>query len=572
MTTLPIRRIVYLALLIGAACFLVNNLALWSAAWAPPPGYQPRWALSNLDIPIYLTWMTLAPEHWLLPNYHSPWASEDALVSPLVLAAGKLSAAAGISPRAGFQVMHAFFYVLAAAGFVVLLYTFCPTRRQRIAALVGSLAALPLPLIALGWANLVGKDSPVFWIGLIQFAYDTADGLFRGGLSNSFTLSFGTAANLFGLFFLTRYVRQRQPRDLQLLALTAGLSGFFHPVEMCVIVLAAWATFALGAMKDRQWRRMAMSGALVAGGGFAGVLPHLIQSSRSEWVRDVSRLYVWEASSVLWVPLVFGVPFILAAYLLLMRFRLRTPGDEVLRTWVLASIALLFVPGVPLKLHVFDGFPYVTAILLVRLLAGSEPLMHLLDRRPALARVAAFAVLALCLPGYTALFRQIWMDGQRAKPELLLNALERSDERQLLEWLKRNAAPARQLAMGPSEIAPWIATVPMPSLASHDLFGVTYEEQNHFVDDFYGGKLSTEVAAGKLREYGVRYLLVPEGSPAIRYVEGRTAIAKSGVWMVYEQRDAVRPPYPGLAKLRPDLAKNFGLGQLVGQMREFVAR
>lgn len=572
MTQLPIRRVCWLALLIGTACFFVNNLALWSAAWAPPPGYQPRWALSNLDIPIYLTWMTLAPEHWLLPNYNAPWRSEDALVSPLVLAAGKLSAAAGISTRAGFQAMHLFFYVLAAAGFVLLLYTFCPTRRQRMAALVGSLAALPLPLIALGWAKLMGQDSPVFWIGLIQFAYDTADGLFRGGLSNSFTLSFGTAANLFGLFFLTRYVRERQQRDLRLLAVTAGLSGFFHPVEMCVIVLAAGATFALEAAKDRQWKRLAWKGGLVAGGGFAGILPHLIQSSRSEWVRDVSRLYVWEASSVLWVPLVFGVPFILAAYLLLMRFRLRTPGDEVLRTWVLASIALLFVPGVPLKLHVFDGFPYVTAILLVRLLAGSQPVMRLLQSRPALVPAAGFAVLAICLPGYVALFRQIWLDGQRAQPELLLNALERTDERPLLEWLKRNAAPTRQLAMGPSEIAPWIATVPMPSLASHDLFGVTYEEQNRFVNDFYAGKLSAGVAAERLREYGVRYLLVPAGSPAVRYVEGQVAVAKSGGWMVYERREAVRPAYPGLAKLRPDLAGSFGLGQLAGQVRQLVAR
>jgi hypothetical protein len=81
-----------------------------------------------------------------------------------------------------------------------------------------------------------------------------------------------------------------------------------------------------------------------------------------------------------------------------MRFQLKTPGDEVLRTWFFTTIALLFVPGVPFKLHMFDGFPYIVAILLVRLLAGHVHIRSLVRDRPRLIPVLAAAAFVLCIP------------------------------------------------------------------------------------------------------------------------------------------------------------------------------
>ncbi|HME09155.1 MAG TPA: hypothetical protein VKG25_19005, partial [Bryobacteraceae bacterium] len=375
---LRLRNIFLFSVILGPLCFVVNNLAVWSAMLRPPAGYIPRFVLSNLDVPIYLTWMTLAPTHWLLPNFDAPWASDDALLSPLVLTVGKLSHLLGLSPVAGFQAFHFLFYIVAAFALGAVIWTFCCTGRQRFAAAAAIFAALPLPLLTLGWMHLAGREVPLFWIGLVEYAYETADGLTRGGVSNTFTLSFGTAANLFALCLLARLVRQRRSRDLTLLAMVAFLAGFFHPTEVCVITGASLASFAILAWRERRLAVLVRNGAVVGGAAVLGLLPYVVQTSRSEWVRDISRLYQWQPPSVLWVPLVFGLPTVLVVYLLLMRFRLRAPGDEVLRTWFLSTIALLFVPGIPFKLHMFDGFPYVVAVLLVRLLAGRVQVSALL--------------------------------------------------------------------------------------------------------------------------------------------------------------------------------------------------
>ena len=569
--SLPLRTILALAVVVGSACFFLNNLAVWSGVLHPPPGYVPRYAVANLDVPIYLTWMNLAPSHWLLPNLNAPWRGDAALVSPLVLTAGKLSHALGLTPVAGFQIFHYFLYVWAAFVLGVLLWTFCPTPRQRLAAAIAIVASLPLPLLALGWTNLVGQRVPILWLGLVQYSYETADGLLRGGASNSFTLSFGTAANLLAVALVARYVLRRQPRDLALLAITAFSSAFFHPVEVCVIVSASVASFALLARRERQWSTLLRPSLAVGTAAFCGLLPYLIQTSRSEWVRDISRLYQWQPASVLWVPLVFGIPTILVAYFVLLRYRLPNPVDEVLRTWFLVTVALLFVPGIPFKLHMFDGFPYVTAVLLVRLLASHVHVRTAVAAKPRLVPALAVTALALSLPGYVALYQQLWKDGRAADAELLVNAVSRQEEPRLIDWFRRHAPPD-QLVMSPVDLAPWIATAPIPSLASHDLFSVNYEEQSKFVGDFYAGHLTADQAAKALDHYGVRYVVVPATSAAGQYLRDATPQTTLGPWTVYQRQSAVRPAYPGLATLRPDLAKQFDLAAVMAGLRHATSR
>jgi hypothetical protein len=559
------------AAVLGPLCFTLNNLAIWSGILHPPAGYVPRYALSNLDVPLYLTWMTLAPTHWLLPNFHAPWASDNALLSPLVLTAGRLTHAAGLTPIVGFQVFHFVLYLAAAFALGAVIWTFCTTPRQRISAGVAIFMAIPFPLLALGWARVIGKEMPLFWIGLIQYSYETSDGLLRGGTSNSFTLSFGTAANLFGLFCLTRFVRDRRPRDLALLCLTAFLSAFFHPVEMCVIVTSSLVMFALLAYRERRLSVFLRAVVPVCVAAVTGLLPYVIQTSRSEWVRDISRIWEWHPSSVLWVPLVYGIPAVLVTYFLLMRFPLRTPGDEVLRIWFLSTIALLFVPPVPFKLHMFDGFSYITAILLVRLVSGHVHMRALLEKRPRLVYAVMAAAVVLCAPAYFTLYRQIWNDGHSAQPGLLLNAVVPREEPVLIEWVRHNLRPD-QLVMSPLEVSPWLATAPIPSLATHDEFSVTFEQQSKFVNDFYAGKLSETDAAAGLALYGVHYVVMPEGSPALRFLSGRSAVGTSGPWTVYELQEGSRPRYPGLLALRPEIAAKPDFGSMVVAARKMLTR
>ena len=567
----PWLSVLKFAAVLGPLCFALNNLAIWSGILHPPAGYVPRYALSNLDVPLYLTWMTLAPTHWLLPNFHAPWASDNALLSPLVLSAGRLSHAAGLTPIAGFQVFHFVLYLVAALALGAAIWTFCTTRRQRIAACVAIFMAMPLPLLGLGWMRLAGKDAPLLWIGLIQYSYETSDGLLRGGTSNSFTLSFGTASNLFGLFFLTRFVRERSTRNLALLSLTAFLSAFFHPVEMCVIVTASLATFALMAYRERRFSALWRNGLPVGLAALTGLLPYVIQTSRSEWVRDISRIWEWHPSSVLWVPLVYGIPVVLVAYFLLMRFPLREPGDEVLRTWFLATIALLFVPPVPFKLHMFDGFAYIAAILLVRLLSGHAHMRRLFERRPGVVYATLAAGFLLCFPGYFTLYRQIWQDGRAAQPSLLLNAVTRREEPVLIDWVRHNLR-GDQVVLSPLDVAPWIATAPVPSMATHDEFSVTFDQQSKFVTAFFAGTLTGGEAAAGLSLYGVHYVVVPESSPALRYLSGRKIAGVSGPWTVYELPEGSRPPYPGLLALRPDIAAKPDFGSMVLAARKILTR
>jgi hypothetical protein len=138
--------------------------------------------------------------------------------------------------------------------------------------------------------------------------------LLRGGAANSFTLTFGTAANLFAICLLARFVRDRRPRDLALLSLVEFLSAFFHPVEACVITVASVATMAILAWRERRIGWLLRGGGMVAGAAVLGLLPYAIQTARSAWVGDIASMLHWQPVSVLWVGVAFGIPTILVVY------------------------------------------------------------------------------------------------------------------------------------------------------------------------------------------------------------------------------------------------------------------
>src|ERR1700693_4601890 len=96
-------RLAYGAAL-GLVLFFIHQAGPISGALRPPPGCAPAWAVRNLDLPQYITWITAARTGTILANYHAPLLTEPALFQPLFIAASRIP----LPPMAAY-------YILAAA-------------------------------------------------------------------------------------------------------------------------------------------------------------------------------------------------------------------------------------------------------------------------------------------------------------------------------------------------------------------------------------------------------------------------------------------------------------------------
>ena len=176
--------------------------------------------------------------------------------------------------------------------------------------------------------------------------------------------------------------------------------------------------------------------------------------------------------------------------------------------------------------------------------------------RPLLARhrrgsyATLAAILTLSVAAIASFEIQLWRDGRRADTVWLLNAIRPKAESQLLDWLARET-PRDALIISPPDLAPWIATIPRPSFASHDFFSITYPEQRAQLDKFLAGEIKTQEF---VNAYGARIFVVPSSSSAKMDGAPRTAI---GPWRVYDIPDAKMKPYPGLALLDPGAPRSL---------------
>src|SRR5579862_2233043 len=173
----------------AAGLFLLNHLGVISGAIAPPPGYQPAWAIRNLDVPQYLTWINASRDHLLLPDFHAPWQTGPGLFEPLFWLAARIP----LPALGAYYVFHFALYVIACFVLLYACSVFCPGRQTWIALAIAA-CAVPVRLFGWMWGSAFRslKWQAVFATGLLDYGYDSADGLFRGGLSNSPTLTAGT--------------------------------------------------------------------------------------------------------------------------------------------------------------------------------------------------------------------------------------------------------------------------------------------------------------------------------------------------------------------------------------------
>ena len=526
-------RLKLLALLLGTLLCLLNYIGVIAGMVDPPQGYEPAYYIRNLDVPQYLTWMELSRTQWLLPNEHAPWRTDPALFQPLL----SIAARTGLPTIVSYYGLQLLLYWLAAYALILAAQTFMKTRRAMLHAALAMLGAVPLRLVGWAAAKALGLPAVVHMVlayGLVDYGYDSADGLVRGGLSNAPLLTFGTAMALFAFTNLAKYVADGQRRHYYWLLACVFLNGLFHPFEIFVVAAAAvWPMWKAARIRECLW-------IFVAAG--AGMLPYLIETLRSPWVRDISEISNWKMGSPVWVLLVYGIPAILICWLMLIRFRVERPEDDVLQSWFLCGAILPLIPAFPSGMHTFDGYMYAVGFLLVRKAQSDRLISRLFveKRRTMRWALAGWGALSAMMLAFT--YAQLWSDGKSTHPEFL-SAIAPKDEASMLAWMKANL-PRDKLVLAPEDMAPWVAAIPMPSVGSHDIFSMTYHAQLKLAGQFYAGRPER---SDLIDRFGVSYVVAPVGAPIV--LEGGKLLHQEASLRLYEVPGEWMKPYPGLDHL-----------------------
>jgi hypothetical protein len=537
--------------LLGASLYLLNNLDVLHGLLAPPAGYVPLGIQRNSDIAIYLTWLHGFVKGWLMPNYNAPWSTPAEFTSPGLMPVWILQRVLHVSPVAALQIFSLIGYIFVAYALAFAYKMFCQTRSQAIWALLIALACVPLdslPLIA----NLFGKGAQYgAATGRVHFL-TLSDGFFRGLVTWPF-ITYGTGFQILSMGLLARYIKSSEQRWMTWLTFTCFISTFLHPFEIFVtastvaIVLVRHSGFTAKTWKSFVWI------CLAAG---LGVAPYAIQTLHSAWVREVAQ-----ANSITITPAllmgVVGAPATVVLILLLFGLPEKR-GDEVLivKTWVVVTLVLFFVPGLPFALHFLDGSFAAIGLLLV------WQVEELLARRPQVAKpvvqFVAVPILFWCLLPHAIFRAQAWDSGVDPQNEqfaydtcttfhgtcLRPTAIAPAAEAATVQWLRENASPD-DLVLATEDASPWMAEAPVHSFASHWLFSLLWPSPNYrnVRTAFYSGSLTVPQGHEFLAIIGARFIVVPDGSPARQYLDIALQRARLYTWTIYEVPGAHMKPY-----------------------------
>ena len=530
---------------VAAFLFVLNYAAVISGALAPPSGYVPQYVLRNDDMTVYLNWMQASRHVWLPHNFSAPWLTADELFTPILALMGHVSNFMPWSIVVDYYVLHFLATIGATLLLIGALRYFLPSRRQRLLAIAVIFCSVPFLSIWYALAKAFGASTGISSLGLIEYTYTTADGLVRGGASNSITLTFGTSIVLAAVLLLAKRIETGGNRWLWAAAGANFASAFFHPFEFAVITGTGCLLFGLEGFRTRDWRRAIQHSLLLVGAGVLGLSPYLIQLTRVGWLRDMSTADPVMPTNIGSVLLMWGMPAFLTVYAPLMRFRPRTPKDEVLAAWCLVAVLLLFAYP-PSPFHLLNGFTYVNAILLVRIGAADPKARGLLERnsRPLVACCSAW--LLLCAGAQAATVIQLVRDGRSPDPEMLISAVAPKSEQALQQWLRVHAS-SDDVVLAPGLMAAWLTTIPMHGFAAQDNFSISYQNQAKQSASFYGGEWPAEHAKEFLQQYGIRWVVLPLKSSATQYLEERAPAAVFEDLALYQLPENHIRPYPGHA-------------------------
>jgi hypothetical protein len=297
---------------------------------------------------------------------------------------------------------------------------------------------------------------------------------------------------------------------------------------------------ALAMRRDRPWTQAAREVACLVVPGIAGLAPYLYLTSRHPWLREAAIEDHGVALSPVVLVLALGFPALFCLISIVLPLGKRSVTDFLLLCWFGGSLIAVYVPGLTGWHHRLDGVKYATALLLIRQAARSDFMPRLWARRAAPVSVllavfllASLAVRAINLTDATSAATVAGGPSATTIPQTDLA---------ILSWLRRHAAPD-DLVLAPKARAGWYATVPMHSFASHWLFSLTWAEQVRLSDGFYSGAMESGAAGDLLAGFGVRYAVIPDGSPAASYFSGQTPAARVGSAAIYRVANPGMRPF-----------------------------
>lgn len=529
---------------LGILLFLLNHLALPVGYLAPPEGYVGAWVYRDIDFAIYQTWIHAyqCTPGWLVPDYNAPWLTEPALLNPLCWLIARLSSALHADALVVFHLIHLALYIAAAYALFFALREFTDSLAESRWALLAAVCTVPvISLFPLPMALLFGRNAPLtssVWNASMLSSRFSGDGFLNGILGSPLGL-FGTVSTLACMGLIARYLKTGAPKFLWSAGAVAAFGALMHPFE--VFAVTGGGCLALIAQRKKS-RAHGLKDAISFGvPALAGLAPYVFLSLRHPWLRVAAEHNHWQPWPPIWLLLTLGLPAVFCAITLLLPWRTQSPTDFLLRCWFGAVLVGIYVPWVPWSPHLVDGFHYATALLLVRRGPRLVTLKLLWAEYRILSWTFAGVVLALSIASHGMNWITAAEGGRTAGGPS--SAVAAKSELAVEAWLKRHAE-ASELVLAPPEDAGWLATIPMHSFASHWIFSLTCPEQLRISDKFYHGVFDRRAAAAFLREYGVRYVIVPNGSPAAQYFSPPDPATHLGDATIYVIPAAQMRPFP----------------------------
>jgi hypothetical protein len=532
----------------GSLLYLLQVLPIVSAVLAPPEGYVPSWAIHNLDVAQYLTWAEAGRRTWFFSNFHAPWQTEAWMFQPLLSVIGRIALWTGQPTVWCYLLFHWVSVLVATYCLLAVLRTFCTRPREAQWAVFWTVFSLPLLLLVYPLRNLLPLPRGYFVLGMLTWGLETSDGLIRGGLDNSISLTCSTAVILAGVAMLGRFLQGESDRIYMGFCALLAVASFIHPFEAFLLIPLAFAALLIA--KRLSICRIALPIVVAA----IGMIPYALGLLHSDSLADAGGLLHWRMSSVFWVPMRFGIPAILATYLLLSRLYLAEPTDKFLACWFALCVVLAQVPGLPFALHLFNGYAVCTAMLLVRRYFSDSKLVGGLNRWPTLTRVVAASYALISAAALVQFYTQAWQDGSRVDPELL-SAVEPIEQAALLRTIRE--LPPDGAVLAPLELAPWIATTLHPTFASHNYLSISFEEQRKEAESFYDLRSNEMERLHKIARHPFKYVVADRPN----LLPSRKPDATLGRFQLFIFPENRLPRYPGAAAL--DINSQSRIGQTV---------
>jgi hypothetical protein len=537
-------------LFLGLFLFVMNSLAPLGALLHPRPGYTPLLMPRNQDSAQYLTWIEAFKNSWAIPNYHAPWKTEAALHVPLMWATAKVASLTQAPSIYSYLGLEAICYVLAFYALAFLLKVFTISPEESVLAVGVMICAVPLRSLALLPALLFkGSAWALTHCGYGEFlGGGAADGFFQG-VTSSATVTFGTATALLSLALWGRYFRFGRRTDLWIASLILALSGFLHPFEFIPITIA---TALVLLWTGRNLQSVLVDLSILCVPALAVVLFYFVPTLTHSWLKIVTDLNQFHGVRITHHEiLAFGWPLLFGVVLAFVPSKTISRQDCFLACYVVVAAIAIHMPFLPWPGHFKDGLNYGAGILIVRKLDTLPSLMRLWPNRNMWRLGFVILLVAAALVPHIY-FRYItYKTGTTATEAFGQDtAFAAVDEGQAVTWLRAHNA-SENLILAPLENAPWMATVPMHSFASHWIFSLTDDQQAALSQAFFQGSLSDGESDSLLKSYGVRYVLAPMGSPALRYVRNAEVRWTGQRLALYEILSGDMKPLPSLRRKLP---------------------